>query len=191
MYALYANHSVSNQPKKVHCRYLDNVAQPVPNSIPIVKLSKPTVGRLLRTKYYNRYMQRVRLSYDRTRPGRSDTENPCLPSTDGHGRYSLVRDLSERKSPTVFFRQTLKRIHGLHDREQKHWDMWISLRQGAAQDIAEYNVEFQQALIDLASSIANEQVKIEKYCSGLQYDLRELCRTSPTGARWACLTDIV
>jgi hypothetical protein len=34
-------------------------------------------------------------------------------------------------------------------------------------------------------------VKIEKYRSGLQYDLRELCRTSPTGARWANLTDLV
>jgi hypothetical protein len=34
-------------------------------------------------------------------------------------------------------------------------------------------------------------VKIEKYRSGLQHDLRELCRTSPTGARWANLTDLI
>jgi hypothetical protein len=34
-------------------------------------------------------------------------------------------------------------------------------------------------------------VKIEKYRSGLQHDLCELCRTSPTGARWANLTDLV
>jgi hypothetical protein len=37
----------------------------------------------------------------------------------------------------------------------------------------------------------DEKVKIEKYRGGLQHDLRELCRTSPTGARWANLTDIV
>jgi hypothetical protein len=34
-------------------------------------------------------------------------------------------------------------------------------------------------------------VKIEKYRGGLQHDLRELCRTSPTSARWAHLTDLV
>jgi hypothetical protein len=52
-------------------------------------------------------------------------------------------------------------------------------------------VEFQQALTDLAGSVTDEQVKIEKYQSGLQHDLRELCRTSPTGARWAHLTDLI
>jgi hypothetical protein len=46
-------------------------------------------------------------------------------------------------------------------------------------------------LTDLAGSITDEQVKIKKYRSGLQHNLRELCRTSPTGARWANLTDIV
>jgi hypothetical protein len=70
---------------------------------------------------------------------------------------------------------------------------WNGLWQGPSQDIAEYNIEFQQALTDLAGSITDEQVKIEKYRSGLQHDLRELCRlrTSPTGARCANLTDIV
>jgi hypothetical protein len=34
-------------------------------------------------------------------------------------------------------------------------------------------------------------VKIKKYRSGLQHDLRELCRTSSMGARWANLTDLV
>jgi hypothetical protein len=46
-------------------------------------------------------------------------------------------------------------------------------------------------LTDLAGSITDEQVKIEKYRNGLQYDLRKLCRTSPTGSRWALLTDII
>jgi hypothetical protein len=41
----------------------------------------------------------------------------------------------------------------------------------------------------LVGSVTDEQVKIEKYRSGLQHDLRELCRTSPLGARWANLTD--
>jgi hypothetical protein len=45
--------------------------------------------------------------------------------------------------------------------------------------------------VDLAGSMTDEQVKIEKYCSGLQHDLRELCRTSPMGARWANLADLV
>jgi hypothetical protein len=43
----------------------------------------------------------------------------------------------------------------------------------------------------LAGSVTDEQVKIEKYRSGLQHDLRQLCRTSPTGARWANLTDLI
>jgi hypothetical protein len=34
-------------------------------------------------------------------------------------------------------------------------------------------------------------VKIKKYRSGLQHDLRELCRTSSTGACWANLTDLI
>ena len=34
-------------------------------------------------------------------------------------------------------------------------------------------------------------MKIEKYRSGLQHDLRQMCRTSLTGARWANLTDII
>jgi hypothetical protein len=96
-----------------------------------------------------------------------------------------------RLNPRVFFRQTLERNYGLHDQEQKHWDTWNSFGQGSARDIAEYNVEFQQALTDLAGSITDEQVKIEKYRGGLQYDLRELYRTSPTGACWVNLTDIV
>ena len=45
--------------------------------------------------------------------------------------------------------------------------------------------------MDLAASITDEQVKIEKYGSGLQFDLRQLCRTSPAGTRWAKLTDII
>jgi hypothetical protein len=98
---------------------------------------------------------------------------------------------AEPPTPRQFFRKTLENNYGLQDLEQKHWDTWNALKQGPSQDIGEYNIEFQQALTDLAGSVTDEQVKIEKYRSGLQHDLRELCRTSPTGARWANLTDLV
>jgi hypothetical protein len=55
----------------------------------------------------------------------------------------------------------------------------------------EYNVDFQQALTDLAGHVTNEQVKIEKYRAGLQHDLKQLCRAFPTGARWARLQDLM
>jgi hypothetical protein len=94
-------------------------------------------------------------------------------------------------NPRVWFRQTMEASYGLQDLEQKHWDTWNSLKQGPSQSVAEYNVEFQQALTALAGSVTDEQIKIEKYRNGLQYDLRELCRTSPAGARWANMQDIV
>jgi hypothetical protein len=65
------------------------------------------------------------------------------------------------------------------------------LKQGPSQDIAEYNVESQQALTDLAGHVTDEQIKIEKYRNDLQHDLREMCRTSPAGTRWARVTDII
>jgi hypothetical protein len=43
----------------------------------------------------------------------------------------------------------------------------------------------------LAASITDEQVKIEEYRLGLQYDLRELCRASPAGARWQTLQELI
>jgi hypothetical protein len=62
---------------------------------------------------------------------------------------------------------------------------------GLSQSVTEYNVDFQQALTDLARHVSDEQVKIEKYRAGLQHDLRQLCMTSPTGARWARLQDLM
>jgi hypothetical protein len=62
---------------------------------------------------------------------------------------------------------------------------------GPSQSITEYNVDFQQALTDLAGHVTDKQVKIEKYRAGLQHDLRQLCGTSPAGTRWARLTDLV
>jgi hypothetical protein len=65
------------------------------------------------------------------------------------------------------------------------------LKQGPSQDIAEYNVEFQQALTDLARHVTDEQIKIKKYRNGLQHNLRDMCRTSPAGTHWARVTDII
>jgi hypothetical protein len=65
------------------------------------------------------------------------------------------------------------------------------VKQGPSQDIAEYNVEFQQALTDLAEHVTDEQIKIKKYHNGLQHDLKEICRTSPAGTRWARVMDII
>jgi hypothetical protein len=54
-----------------------------------------------------------------------------------------------------------------------------SLKRGPAQDIAEYNVEFQQALTDLAGHVTDEQIKIEKYRNGLQHNLRRCAESLP------------
>ena len=56
--------------------------------------------------------------------------------------------------------------------------------------VDDYNIAFQQALVNLGGEITDEQVKVEKYRSGLQSDLREMCRISPMGTRWADLNSI-
>ena len=71
-----------------------------------------------------------------------------------------------------------------------HWDTWNSLKQGST-SVDEYNIAFEQAATNLAAEITDEQVKIEKYLSGLQIDLKELCRTSPQGTRWNALVDLM
>jgi hypothetical protein len=98
---------------------------------------------------------------------------------------------NEPSNPCQFFRQTLEANYGLQDLDHKYWDTWNGLKMGSNQSITEYNVDFQQALTDLAGHVTDEQVKIEKYRAGLQHDLRQLCRTSPAGTRWAKLTDLI
>jgi hypothetical protein len=98
---------------------------------------------------------------------------------------------NEPPNPRQFFRETLEANYGLQDLDQKDRDTWNSLRMGPSQGITEYNVDFQQALTDLAGHVTDEQVKIEKYRAGLQHNLRQLCRTSPAGTRWARLTDLI
>jgi hypothetical protein len=105
--------------------------------------------------------------------------------------YMAAHGGNEPPNPCRFFRETLEANYGLQDLAQKFWDTWNILKQGPSQDIAEYNVEFQQALSDLAGHVTDEQIKIEKYRLGLQHDLREMCRTSPTGTRWARVADVI
>jgi hypothetical protein len=106
--------------------------------------------------------------------------------------YRVAHGNQEPADPRAFFRQTMEQNYGLQDLDQKHCDTWNSMCQNPnVHDINEYNVSFQRALTHLAGSITDEQVKIEKYPSGLQFDLRELCITSPQGAQWAHLQDLV
>jgi hypothetical protein len=105
--------------------------------------------------------------------------------------YKRANGGNEPPNPREFFHQTLEANYDLQDLDQKYWDTWNSLKMGPNQSITEYNVNFQQALTDLAGHVTDEQVKIEKYRAGLQHDLRQLCRTSPADTRWARLTDLM
>jgi hypothetical protein len=105
--------------------------------------------------------------------------------------YKAANGGAEPPNPRQFFRETLEANYGLQNMDQRYWDTWNSLRMEPSQSITEYSVDFQQALTDLAGHVTDEQVKIKKYRPGLQCDLRQLCRTSPAGTRWARLTDLV
>jgi hypothetical protein len=111
--------------------------------------------------------------------------------TNVYEAYKRANGGAEPPNPRQFFRQTLEANYDLQDLDQKYWDTWNSLRMGPSQSVTEYNVDFPHALTDLAGHVIDEQVKIEKYRAGLQHDLRQLCRTSPTGARWARLQDLM
>jgi hypothetical protein len=93
--------------------------------------------------------------------------------------------------PRAFFGDTMLSGYGLKEESQTFWDTWHKLRQVPGEDISEYNSAFEQALTDLSREITDEQVKIEKYKSGLQVDLRELARVAPSGKRWTSLADLI
>jgi hypothetical protein len=109
--------------------------------------------------------------------------------TNVYEAYKRADGGNEPPNLREFFRQALEANYGLQDLDQKYQDTWNSLKMGPNRSITEYNVDLQQALVDLAGHVIDEQVKIEKYRAGLQHDLRQLCRTSPAGTRWAWLTD--
>ena len=98
--------------------------------------------------------------------------------------YRRAHANAEPPMPRLFFRDTLEHGYGLRDETQSHWDTWHKLHQGPGQSIDEYNVAFEQALVDLNGQLNDEPVKIEKYRNGLQVDLKEMCRVSPDGTRW-------
>jgi hypothetical protein len=111
--------------------------------------------------------------------------------TSVYEAYKAAHSGAEPPNPRQFFRETLEAYSGLQDLDQKFLDIWNSLKQGPSQDIAEYNVDFQQALTDLAGHVTDEQINIKKYRNGLEHDLREVCKTSPAGTRWVQVTDII
>lgn len=94
-------------------------------------------------------------------------------------------------NPPEFFREVMISGYGLKDESQEYWNNWHNLRQKPGEDISEYNVAFEQARTDLIDEIHDEPVLIEKYKSGLQKDLKELARVSPSGKRWTSLKELV
>jgi hypothetical protein len=111
--------------------------------------------------------------------------------TNVYEAFKRANGGNEPPTPRQFFRETLEANYGLQDLDQKYWGTWNGLKMGPTQSVTEYNVDFQHALTDLAGHVTDEQVKIEKYRAGLQHDLRQMCRTSPAGTRWARLTDLM
>jgi hypothetical protein len=81
--------------------------------------------------------------------------------------------------------------YGLKEESQTFCDAWHKLRQVPSEDISEYNSAFEQTLTDQSREITDEQIKIEKYKSGLQVDFSELARVAPSGKRWTSLTDLI
>jgi hypothetical protein len=75
---------------------------------------------------------------------------PCAMWTNVYEAYKRANGGAEPPNPRQFFRQTLETNNGLQDLDQKYWDTWNSLRMGTSQSVTEYNVDFQQALTDLA-----------------------------------------
>jgi hypothetical protein len=109
-------------------------------------------------------------------------------------KYDSYKDShgdAEPTDPRVFFRETMISGYGLYDQTHVYWDNWNNLRMLANMDINDYNVAFSQCLTDLGDDIHGEQVKIEKYCLGLQTYMREMVRTSPRGTRWETVQALI
>ena len=109
------------------------------------------------------------------------------------GQYDAYRAAHANADPPdvrAFFRETMIRGYGLRDPIQSYWDTWNKLSQGSG-SVDEYNVAFEQAMVNLGDQLEGEQIKIEHYKAGLQKDIREMCRTSPMGVRWNNLTDVM
>lgn len=107
-----------------------------------------------------------------------------------YAAYKAANNDAEPGDPRKFFRDTMMTGYGIVDPLQSYWDTYNKLAQGQM-SIHDYNIAFSQALTDLANEVTDEQVKIEKYRSGLQSELREVCRTNPQGTRWTTLDALV
>ena len=114
------------------------------------------------------------------------------PRSFWQSKYDLrLKEEPPIENPPEFFRETMLAGYGLKDDVQTYWDTWNKLRQGSGEDIADYNIAFEQARTDLSDEIHDEQVLVEKYKSGLQKDIKELARVSPSGKRWTSLSDLI
>ena len=102
---------------------------------------------------------------------------------NGHGG-------ADPADPRAFLGETMIRGYGLRDPIQSYWDTWNKLSQGSG-SVDEYNIAFEQAMVNLGDQLTDEQVKIEHYRNGLQKDIKQMCRTSPMGTRWAALEDLI
>jgi hypothetical protein len=105
--------------------------------------------------------------------------------------YKAANGGAEPANPREFFRETMISGYGLSDQTQVYWDNWNHLRMLANMDIGDYNIAFIQCLTDLGDHIQGEHVKIEKYRLGLQYDMREMVRTSSKGTHRETLQALI
>lgn len=114
------------------------------------------------------------------------------PRSFWQSKYDLrLKEGTPIENPPEFFRETMLAGYGLKDEVQTYWDTWAKLRQAPGEDISDYNIAFEQARTDLADEIHDEAVLVEKYKAGLQKDIRELARVSPSGKRWTSLSDLI
>ena len=114
------------------------------------------------------------------------------PRSFWQSKYDLrLKEGTPIENAPEFFRETMLAGYGLKDEVQTYWDTWTKLRQGPGEHISDYNIAFEQARTDLADEIHDEQVLVEKYKSGLQKDIKELARVSPSGKRWTSLSDLI
>ena len=85
------------------------------------------------------------------------------------GQYDAYRAAHAGADPLdvrAFFRETMIRGYGLRDPIQSYWDTWNKLTQGSG-SVDEYNVAFEQAMVNLGDQLQGEQIKIEHYKAGL------------------------
>lgn len=92
----------------------------------------------------------------------------ALPRSYWISQYDAYHAANANQEPPnvrKFFRETMITGYGLRDPGQAYWDTSNKLQ--GSMSVDDYNVAFQQALVDLATEVTDKQVKIERYQSGL------------------------